>query len=68
VRKLLNLAPPATVENAAEETGETDPAQPLARPCPCCGGRMFVIETFDSGRQPRHRPTAPLAAFRIDTS
>jgi hypothetical protein len=68
VRKLLNLAPPATVENAAEETGETDPAQPLARPCPCCGGRMFVIETFDSGRQPRHRPTAPLAAIRIDTS
>jgi hypothetical protein len=68
VRKLLNLAPPATVENTAEETGETDQAQPLARPCPCCGGRMFVIETFDPGRQPRHRPTAPLAAFRIDTS
>ncbi len=23
--------------------------QPLAQPCPCCGGRMFVIETFEAG-------------------
>jgi len=46
-RKLLNLAPPA-----AEQTSETDPAQPLALPCPCCGGRMFVIETFAAGCQP----------------
>jgi putative transposase/transposase-like zinc-binding protein len=74
VRKLLNLAPPATGENAADastkaqQTGETDPAQPLAQPCPCCGGRMFVIETFEPGRQPRHRPTAPLVVIRIDTS
>jgi Putative transposase len=68
VRKLLNLAPPAAEETAAEETSETDPAQPLSLPCPCCGGRMFVIETFEPGCQPRHRPTAPLVAIRIDTS
>ena len=43
-------------------------AQVLAQPCPCCGGRMFVIETFEAGCQPRHRPTAPLVAIRIDTS
>src|SRR5246127_2511259 len=54
VRKLLNLAPPPAEENAAEKTGENDPEQPLARPCPCCGGRMFIIETFEPGRQPRH--------------
>jgi hypothetical protein len=29
---------------------------------------MFIIETFDPGCQPRHRPTAPLVAIRIDTS
>jgi integrase len=60
VRELLGLATPA-----AEEV-EIDPAaaQPLAQPCPCCGGRMFVIETFDAGCQPRYRPTA----MRIDTS
>jgi hypothetical protein len=64
-RELLGLATPA-----AEEAVEIDSAaaQPLAQPCPCCGGRMFVIETFDAGCQPRHRPTAPLVAIRIDTS
>jgi Putative transposase len=64
-RELLGLATPA-----AEEAIEIDPAaaQPLAQPCSCCGGRMFVIETFEAGCQPRHRPTAPLAAIRIDTS
>jgi hypothetical protein len=68
VRSLLNLAQPAAEENAAADTAETDPAQPLARRCPCCGGRMVVIETFEPGRQPRHRPTAPLVVIKIDTS
>jgi hypothetical protein len=65
-RELLGLATPP----AAEAAIEIDPAaaQPLAQPCPCCGGRMFVIETFEAGCQPRHRPTAPLVAIRIDTS
>src|SRR6201995_3546935 len=64
-RELLGLATPA-----AEDTVEINPAtaQPLAQPCPCCGGRMFVIETFDAGCQPRHRPTAPVVEIRIDTS
>jgi hypothetical protein len=54
-RQLLGLAAPV-----AEETVEIDPAaaQPLAQPCPCCGGRMFVIETFEAGCQPRYQPTA----------
>jgi integrase len=68
VREFLNLDPPAAEETVAKENGEADPEQPLARPCPCCGGRMFVIETFEPGRQPRHRPTAPLVVSRIDTS
>ena len=68
-RKLLNLAPPAANASAkAQQTSETDPVQPLAHPRPCCGGRMFVIETFEPGCQPRYRPTAPLMAIRIDTS
>jgi hypothetical protein len=36
--------------------------------CPCCGGRMIVIETFQRGSTPRHRPTAPMISIRIDTS
>jgi hypothetical protein len=64
-RELLGLAPPA-----AEDAVEIDPmaAQALAHPCPCCGGRMIVIETFEAGCQPRHRPPAPLVPIRIDTS
>ena len=63
-RELLGLAP-----CVAEQAVETDPAaaQPLDNPCPCCGGRMFVIETFEAGCQPR-RPPAPLVSIRIDTS
>jgi len=62
-RKLLNLAPPAV-----DATSNTDPAQPLAHPCPCCGGRMIIIETFKAGCQPRYLPATPLVIIRIDTS
>jgi hypothetical protein len=31
--------------------------------CPCCGGRMIIIETFQAGCQPLNAPT-----IRIDTS
>jgi hypothetical protein len=37
-------------------------------PCPCCGGRMIIIETFEAGCTPRHRPTASAIAIRVDTS
>ncbi len=37
-------------------------------PCPCCGGRMIVIKVFERGATPRHQPTAPTGAIRIDTS
>ena len=40
----------------------------LPRPCPCCGGRMIIIETFARGCEPKHRPTPAPAAIRIDTS
>ncbi|TYL69764.1 transposase, partial [Bradyrhizobium cytisi] len=36
--------------------------------CPCCGGRMIIIEVFERGATPRHRPTAPTNRIRIDTS
>jgi hypothetical protein len=40
----------------------------LAHPCPCCGGRMIIIEIFERGCSPRYRPAAPTVAIRIDTS
>ena len=39
-----------------------------AAPCPCCGGRMIIIEIFERGATPRHQPTAPTSVIRIDTS
>ena len=36
--------------------------------CPCCGGRMIIIEVFERGATPRHRPAAPPIAIRVDTS
>ena len=51
---------------------QTEPADALdgseAHPCPHCGGRMIIIETFARGSMPRHRPTRPMMAIRIDTS
>ena len=52
-RELLNLAEPA-----ATQAPEPDPTtQALASPCPCCGGRMIIIETFRRGSTPRYRPS-----------
>jgi hypothetical protein len=39
-----------------------------AYPCPCCGGRMIIIEDFARNSSPRSRPTEPAVAIRIDTS
>jgi hypothetical protein len=63
------LAAPKPRDNAAD-AGSTDASEPqtLSYPCPCCGGRMIIIETFERGRAPRYRPSAPTVAIRIDTS
>ncbi|RWA80586.1 transposase [Mesorhizobium sp.] len=50
-RELLAAAPPVTNDPPAEP----DDFRP---PCPCCGGRMIVIEVFERCRQPRGPPGA----------
>jgi len=62
-RRLLDV-PEAADTNCAE----TDGPKPSARPCPCCGGRMVVIETFQRGCSPRYRSATSTAVIRIDTS
>ena len=37
-------------------------------PCPHCGCRMVIIETFEPGRGPRHRPYAPVSTIGVNTS
>jgi hypothetical protein len=56
----------AVSNSQAEPT--TVAADQTKPPCPCCGGRMIVIEVFERGATPRHRPTAPPIVIRIDTS
>lgn len=62
-RELLVVPKPQS--NAADKTEE--PPTP-EHPCPCCGGRMIIIETFARGCSPQYRPTAAVAAIRFDTS
>jgi Putative transposase/Transposase zinc-binding domain len=69
------LAVPARSEQPdTPEAPAADEPRMLPRPCPCCGGRMFIIETFARGcepnasRSPQHRPTPVPARIRIDTS
>jgi len=66
-RKLLAvpLLPIDAIKAASADANEPQIPQ---RPCPCCGGRMIIIETFERGRAPRYRPPAPTVAIRIDTS
>jgi hypothetical protein len=57
------LAVPRRQPDPADATDGNDP-----HPCPHRGGRMIIIETFACGSAPRHRPTGPMLAIRIDTS
>jgi hypothetical protein len=46
----------------------TAAVDPSKRTCPCCGGRMIIIEVFECGSAPRHPMTTPLIVIRLDTS
>ena len=66
-RELL-AAPAPSEPPETSEAAPLDESRVLPRPCPCCGGRMIIIETFARGCQPKHRPTPAPTAIRIDTS
>jgi hypothetical protein len=56
IRELLAVSARPSDLKAAETNNDKEP-RTLPRPCPCCGGRMFIIETFARGSEPKHRPT-----------
>jgi len=66
-RALLNVPKPDTIPGNPKTAGPTKPPM-LARPCPCCGGRMLIIETFAAGCQAKYRPATASLVIRIDTS
>jgi hypothetical protein len=63
-REMLNAPAPQTEPRDAAAPDADEP-QTLSHPCPCCGARMIIIETFERGCSPRYRPTAPIG---IDSS
>lgn len=70
-RELIDLAAPAQPPQPTklhQPSVGTEPTDKPLHPCPCCGGRMIIIETFEAGRTPRHPHTASAIAIRIDTS
>jgi hypothetical protein len=54
LRELLGSTPPLRQKDASIDKDE--PVKTVLRPCPCCGGRMIVIETFE-------RVTLPAVSF-----
>jgi hypothetical protein len=63
------LAPPIIPIDAikAINPNAAEPQNPQ-HSCPCCGGRMIIIERFERGVTPHYRPSPPTPAIRIDTS
>ena len=57
-RELLAAPPPPPEPDEAPEPSDHRP------PCPCCGGRMIIIETFRRCTQPRAPPAPPHSAGR----
>jgi hypothetical protein len=64
VRQLLAAAESAPQRPPAEADSEAENILP-ARRCPCCGGRMIIVETFE-GLRPAQ--SSPPSRIRIDTS
>jgi Putative transposase/Transposase zinc-binding domain len=63
VRALLSAPIPPNQADADARDGTELPM--LSHPCPCCGGRMIIIETFARGCSPCTRLTG---SIWIDTS
>ena len=63
-RRLLSVPDPApsSRQPSAAENGRVDQDW---NACPCCGGRMIIIETFEPGCQPR---LWPLPSIGLDSS
>jgi hypothetical protein len=69
-RKLIAAAAPAAPSRAERQPVNDDrpETEKPPHPCPSCGAAMVIIETFEPGATPRHRPSAPIVPARIDTS
>jgi len=58
-------APKLSPQSAPAEVDSESEMPSPARGCPCCGGRMIIVETFEG---PRPTRSPPPSRIRIDTS
>jgi hypothetical protein len=64
-RKLLEVPPEPAVDPVVERDDTPEPSDAAEPPaCPCCSGRMRIIETFERGTMPR----SAIMVARFDTS
>src|SRR3974390_1992240 len=66
-RELLTL-PILPVDAINAATSNADQSQTPEHRCPCCGGRMIIIERFEPDSAPHHCPSPPKPVIRLDTS
>ena len=62
------LAPPIIPVDAIKAISPNAAEPQTTNLCPCCGGRMIIIERFERGATPHHQPSPPAPSIRIDTS
>jgi len=62
------LAPPIIPVDAIKAISPNAAEPQTTNLCPCCGGRMVIIERFERGATPHYRASPPPPAIRIDTS
>jgi hypothetical protein len=68
IRELIAAVAPVQTAHQPQPPDSAAATEQATHPCPGCGGRMNIIETFKRGSTPHQRPTAPIIAVRIDTS
>ncbi len=57
IRQLLGARTPDPDHANDDSRGDTDdPLRVFALPCPCCGGRLIIVETIAPERHPRAPP------------
>lgn len=70
-RALLRVKTIDPADDALRRADDATPADTLAvlpRPCPCCGARMLVIETFEGIRRPGPHTSPERVEPWVDTS
>ena len=66
-RELIAAVTPGQTAHQPQPPDSNAATNKPTHPCPGCGGRMNIIETFKRGSTPRYRPPPP-TAISIDTS